>query len=241
MRGLPSRETWTHLPLLLDLAVRRANRHLLAIGSGPHPDRGLGIGGRVGLAIPGQARDRHVDGDRVDVQALEIVDAGRGLAGDQVERVERAQPAEVEDRAEVDEERIVALAGEGPAAALERGHRAVGHGRVVRIGARADIGRGHGDRRADVLAVVALGPGDAVDLTDILVRVADRGDLTGVVEVGSAVLDDRPESEPVRHVLLAVPVVVDVDGVADVRVEGPEVRAAGRILHRDVVGDEVDP
>ena len=50
--------------------------------------------------------------DRVRVEPADAVDAGLRAERDGVEGVERSEPGQVEDRAEVDEERVVALAGE---------------------------------------------------------------------------------------------------------------------------------
>ena len=65
------------------------------------------------------------------------------------------------------------------------------------------------------------------------VVVEERRDAGEVVRRGPGL-----ELEPVVDVGLAVAVVVDLDLVADGRVEREEVRTAGRLLERDVVGDD---
>ena len=60
------------------------------------------------LLGPGQLSDRHLDGDRVDAVALEAVDAAHAeRAGGRA-----AEADQVEGAAQVDVERVVALAGE---------------------------------------------------------------------------------------------------------------------------------
>ena len=121
------------------------------------------------------------------------------------------------------------------------------HGRggelgVVRGGQRADVAR----RAGQVLAQFGAGAAvvhelaDRVELAAVPVRAVQRGDRPGVVEEGVRVPQPAGEGEPVGDVGYAVTVVVDVDLVADVVAELVEVRAAGRCLERDVVGDQRD-
>ena len=79
-----------------------------------------------------------------------------------------------------------------------------------------------------------------VRLLDVLVGVGLRVDRERVVEEGVRVHDRRAEAELERDVVLHVTVVVDVDLVLHVVAEPDEVRAAGRMLEPDVVGDDVD-
>ena len=87
-----------------------------ALGRGPDADDGVaGASGRL-TALPSTVTSDfgHLQDDRVDVVARQVVLAATGVAGAvaDVDRVER--------RAEVDEERIVDLAGEHLAAAAQR-------------------------------------------------------------------------------------------------------------------------
>ena len=72
------------------------------------------------------------------------------------------------------------------------------------------------------------------------VRIRQRVDRAGVVEERVRVPRLRREAELVDDVLFAVGRVVDVDRVTDVLAERVEVRAAGRLFERDVVGDDRD-
>jgi hypothetical protein len=58
-----------------------------------------------------QFLERDLQGDRIGVEATDAVDSGCGRERNGVEAVERAEPGEVEDRPEVDEERVVTLPG----------------------------------------------------------------------------------------------------------------------------------
>ena len=133
-----------------------------------------------------------------------------------------ADREQVEDVADVREERIVTLAGEHLAAAVERRH-GLHRGRVV-VGRRprADV---VGRRRA-VRDHLRHAVGDA----------GDRVRLHGVAE------EERPrlplELEVVRDVRLPVAVPVDVDVVPGGRRERVVVRACRRILAGDEVADD---
>ena len=71
------------------------------------------------IAAAGQVSERYLDGDRGDVESLQSVHALHDGQLDQVIVVERPQASEVEDAAEVDEERIRPLPDEDPPAAGE--------------------------------------------------------------------------------------------------------------------------
>ena len=86
-------------------AVLLENRLLLAARARVDPD--------VLVRSLGEVRDRNLDLDRVRVVVRRASPRRpRRPQRDQVERVERTQPGQIEDRAEVDVERIVALPGE---------------------------------------------------------------------------------------------------------------------------------
>ncbi len=157
-----------------------------------------------------------------------------------MERVERPEAAQVEDRPEVDEERIVARAGEDQPIATEVGDT---HRRVVdRVRARADVRRRH----AQNLVRCRLGRADPRDLLDrvrlldVQVRVVLERDRTRVVEERVRVRDGRLEPEAIRDVVASIPVVVDVDLVPGCRIEPVVVRPTCRILERDEVRDDRD-
>src|SRR5205814_1273210 len=101
---------------------------------------------RVRLGV--ELRDRDLQRDRVDGVAGEKVFA-TALVADAL-----ADREQVEDVADVREERIVALAGEHLAAALERRDGARGEAMVVRRGARADVVRRRLAGRDDRLLAV---------------------------------------------------------------------------------------
>ena len=175
------------------------------------------------------------------VEAADAVHAVLSRQRKDVERVERPQPGEVEDRPEIDEERIVDLAREDLPAVT----REVLHGRrhqrgVRRRRARADVHRRGRQVLAEVRPTVSVSPDQAVELGSIPVRVGNRVDRAGVVEERVPVPRLRAEAELVDDVLLAVGRVVDVDLVDDVLAEGIEVRPAGRLFERDVVRHDRD-
>ena len=174
-----------------------------------------------------------------------------------MEVVERPQTAEVEDRPEVDEERVVARPGEHLAVAAEIADALE---RVVRrVRARPDVGRRNRDVGGDdgtavaavvvvvvIVVVITASPAplndarDRVGLLDVQVRVGRRRDLVRVVEERVRVRDGGLEPELVRDVVPCVAVVVDVELVQRRRVEAVVVRPAGRILERDVVREDRD-
>ena len=168
---------------------------------------------------------------------------GLGHAVAAVEDVEHPQ---------VEEERVLGLAGERLAAAAVGRDGRVAQCGVVRHAGVADV------RRCDrcvvehqlhlVRALADRGAGQVVGLPEQQVRVLQRRDRAVVVEEGAVAgeavgvlrhprVAELPGVDDVR---LRVVVVVDVDLVP--RVGGPrvEVRAAARLLERDPVGDQVD-
>jgi len=98
-------------------------------------------------------------------------------------------------------------------------------------------------RIADDLAVlVEMDERDAVGLRPVPVRVRPVCESDRQLRVQERVRVDsrRVEPELVPDVVLAVPVVVDLDLVEDAVVEAVEVRPAGRRFERDVVRDHRD-
>ena len=257
--GLPRRLTWTSRSLPRQSSSRGARAfarlrlgglggvralqavdlQALAIGARPDPDDGVArVGGRDVLAVACDVGLRDLQGDRVDVVAREIVLAATGVAGAvaDVDRVER--------RPEVHEERVLDLAGEDLAAALQRLDRLRGDGVVVRDRLRPDVVRRDGHVTRDAVdvdqapALVVVLTRDVVELLDVELRVVDRGDARQRVEERVGIADLGPELEPVADVVVAVARVVDVQVVRRPVVEAVEVRAPGRILERDPVGDD---
>ena len=134
----------------------------LAAGGRPDADRRLRVvhAGRLVAAL-GEVGDRHLDGDRVDVEVRRRVHpgaVGRELVQAEVVVVagERAQVPEVEDRAEVDVEALGALSGVDPRAAGSEWTACVGQRRVVRGGQRADVARRAGQVRGQRLLAVPV-------------------------------------------------------------------------------------
>src|SRR5207247_3978781 len=122
-------------------------------------------GGVVGAArravVARQLLDRHLDDDRVGVEAADAIDAGAWVERDQVEVVERTEAGQVEDRAEVDEEGVVALAGEDPDAPGQIADGCRGERLVLRRRAGPDVNRwrpdaGPEDGRPAVLPAVPV-------------------------------------------------------------------------------------
>src|SRR6185503_11197193 len=155
-----------------------------------------------------QIRDRDLDAERVDTIAGKEV-----LAAAHVARA-LADRDEIEDRADVTEERIVALTSERLAATRERDDALRGQRAVVRGRAWADVVRRGGPACDDV----RLATGDA----------RDRVRLRGVTEEERAGLG--VELEPIRHVRTRVPVRVDREVVTRVGRERVPVWPGRRIL-----------
>ncbi len=189
--------------------------------------------------MAGDLGDRHLEGDRVHVEALERVHPGRVGAGDQVQVLEGAQRSQVEDAAEVDMERVRALPGEDPATPD------LVHGRgsqvgVVRRRPGADVDRRAGQPGGEHLGLAVLDPGERVELRPVPAGAVETRDLAGVVEEGLRVAHHGVELEAVGDVGLGLAPVGDVDVVDHVVAELVEVRPAVRGLERDVVGDQRD-
>ena len=232
-------------------------------GRAPDADhRGAGHHVLRPRAVLGQVGDRNLDGDRVDVERLGRIDRRGGRARDQVQVLERAQVAEIEDRSQVDVEPVESLPGEHLDPAGEVVHGRLAQPRVVRRRARADVARRarkpasqHSrpqPRPPAVVPVVAvrrgpvrgrvgtLDPRDREELALVPVPALKRRDRARVVEERVGVAKSRLELEHVRELRRPVPVVVDVEGVEDVVPELEEVRAAGRVLERHEVRDQRD-
>src|SRR5262249_50387884 len=157
------------------------------------------------------------------------IDARRGWQRNQVRAIERTKPTQVEDRPQVDEERVVALASEDRRAVVElMDSLAAELVLVVRRGAGADVDRRYGQVAANGAARAVLDPSDTVGLRPVPVRIVRRADRPGVVQEGIGISRRRFEAELVADVVLAIADVVDIDRVQDVVAEGGEVRSAGR-------------
>src|SRR5579859_5087003 len=110
--------------LIRSLLTRDEHSRGLAQRRCPNPDRGALVrdAGRH-RAIDTEHRDRNLESDRVDVEALQAVDARSGWGRNQVQVLKRPQVAEIEDGAQVDKEWIGALAGEDHFAGGQRLYR----------------------------------------------------------------------------------------------------------------------
>ena len=113
-------------------AVRPQDPELRPVGTRVDADRGRAVD---------HMRDRNLQDDRVDVVTRRVVNARSVRQRNHVQRVERPEPAEVEDRAEVDEERVVTLAGEDLDPTGKRVHGSRREAVVVRRRPRADVVR----------------------------------------------------------------------------------------------------
>ena len=184
----------------------------------------------------------------MDVLVIEVVLAAGRAQGIEAENVE--------DRTQVRVERIVALAGPDPDAAVQVVDRGVGQAVVVG-GVAGRGGADHVGRRQQVAAehharwVLVADPAhrDRVRLRPVPAQVlrSVEGDPLGqdasrhvrrVVEERRRIDRRGAESEGEGHVAPAIPDVVDVELVTDVIAESIEVRAARRILERHVVRHE---
>ncbi len=206
--------------------LRPVAARVLALGRRPDADHRLvlRLGDHVG---------RHLEGYGVDVVALERVPAHLG----EVTAVQQVEDAQVQ------EERVVGLAGEGRRAVGQLVHGLVAQLAVVRHGRLADVGRGHRhvvrELRLRHQALLAqLDEVDVVRLRDVQIRVVQAVDGSRVVEEGVLVLRVRAERVPEDQLALRVTVVVDVEVVLRVLRERVEVGSAGRFLERDPVGHE---
>ena len=200
--GFPSRETWVNGPWCLWPApspLEILTRWRSAEVQTP-------IVWWPGLVT---LRDRDLDGDRVHVQAVGGVDAVRvGHLVERVEVLERAQVAEVEDRAEVDVELLGALAGEDLDAVADvvHGRRCPGCARSPGWTRRRRCTAGRPGCSAMTRWPWLVHPGDPVELLAVPVRVAQRADRAGVVEEAVRRGQLRVEAEAgTRCPRLAVP------------------------------------
>ena len=188
-----------------------------------------------------QVRLRNLDRNRVRVVVQHAVSSRVVREREGMQGVERPQATEIEDRSQVDEERIVARTRRRPCG-CRRGRRRPDTGHtspswsVARCSWAARRGANR-ERRARLRH-----PRDGVRLLDaqVVSLVRRRVDRPGVVEEGVRIRHLRLESEVVRDVFAPVAVVVDVQGVENGRIEPVVVRAARRILERDVVRDDRD-
>ena len=194
------------------------------------------------LAVARDLRLGHLQHERVRVVARDVVLAAALVAEADVRPARLVDVDAVEDRAEVDEERVVDRADERLAAARHAGDRPGRDLAVVRVGLRAGVGRR--DRhvvrdppRPHLLAVVRLAV-EVVGLDEVEVRIADRVDGRGRVQERLRVAEALVELPAVGHVRAPVAGVVDLHVVARLGIELAEVRPAGRLLQRDPVGDD---
>ena len=151
---------------------------------------------------------------------------------------------QVDDRPDIDEERIVAWAGKNFAAVWQRADRGIGEGRIVRRRFRSDVVRRNlevaAERCLRAGAAQAIDPGDRVELADVEAGRVEGQNRPDVVKESAGVGDLRTELKLVGDVLFSVAVVVDVDLINAGGREVVEVRAVARLLQRDVVGDDRD-
>ncbi len=218
--------------------VRVGHLEATTLRGRPDADDGIrGVGCRDRSPVPGDLSLGDLHDDGLDVVAGDVVLAATGVAR-AVAEVDR-----VEGGAEVDEERIVALAGEHASAARHGPDRAGGDGRVVGHRLGADVARRHGQsacdaRRPEDPATPHRLADDVVALGDVHVRVVDRRDLRERREERVGIADAGPEGEAIANVGVTVARVVDVDVVPGPVVEAIEVRTAGGILERMPVGHD---
>ena len=219
-----------------------------------------GANHRVGAAGGRQAALVHFQRQGGDVFVGQGVGRGidQGRIGDDRQRCVHA----VEDGAQVDGKRVLALADKD----LGR-HRAAGQGdavdvlsgigRVVGNGLGADVvdrlvetggpAAGVGGARLGAGASVATHHVERVAFTDIQVGVLDAADHAGLhkgqghglaVDVAAGALQIVLETELEGEVFFGIADVVDMDLVQRVRVHREVVRATVRVLQRLVVGDQ---
>ena len=204
-------------PALEGARVALAGDH--AVDGCPAADHGL----RRRLANLGE---RHLDGDRVDVEAGQVV---RALA---------AHADQVEDPPDVDRERILARPDIDLRAVGKRGDRLLADD-VVAAGERvlADV-VGRCDALADLRArAIALLTPKSPALPDVEVRVVDGADRADVIEERARVGGRRVSPQRPGAIGLAVAVPVDVEAVARRVVEVVVVRPLGRRFQRNDVRD----
>ena len=92
------------------------------------------------------------------VERLQRIHARCGFRRYQMQVLDRAQVAEVEDRTDVDEERVVSLPGEDLLASRQRMQGFFFQLRVIRRRARADVAGRAGEPLGEDLGVLAVDP-----------------------------------------------------------------------------------
>ncbi len=185
-------------------------------------------------------RDRQLNGDRVDVESLETVHAVGGGGRDQVQVLEGAQIAQVEDAPQVDPERVGPLAGEDDLAARQRMDGRAGQVFVLRGGARSDAAGRTGEIVRQHGGLATLDLRHRVVLAQVPVGVVQRRDRPGVVEEAARVGERLREAELVGDVRVGRAAIRDVDLVEHVVAEVVEVRSTRWALERNVVRDQCD-
>ncbi len=191
------------------------------------------------LAVARDVRQRNLQRDRVDAEAIGRIDAGRrGDHRRQVEVLERPQVAQVEDRADVDIEAIQSLSGEHRPPAAQGSDRLLGERGIVGRGRRPDVAGRAGQVAPEHTRAARVGTGHRVELLAVPVRAPDRRDRPDVVQERVGVGDLHLKCEVIGDIGATVTVVVDLDRVEHVGRELKEVRSAERRLKRQIVGDE---
>ena len=210
-------------------------------GRGPDPDHGIPSQG-VGRDAPVRGEEPlwHLQRDRVHAESVRVVDARRRGHARDVEVLERAQVAEVEDRPEVDVEPVKTLPREHGVTAPDVMNRLARERAVVRRRRRPDVARRAREVLAEHLSAAVHHAGHRVELPTVPVSRADRLNRARVVQERVRVAHLGRELELVGDLGLAVSIVVDVNGVQDVITKLEEVRSPERSLERQVVGDDGD-
>ena len=268
-----------HHPVRHHRRLARAPVHLgLWPGGGaPSADGSLRIAGGVELAVAGQQSDRHLDGDGVDVEASHVIgseiagvvgvlflrehgrDAGAVGQGPEIQRVEGGT--------QVDPERIVRRAGKHADSLTDLINTLFGQARIIRHGARPDVG-GYGDQAAGQLgAFFAAYQRDRIALAqaqsfrtgtvqggdsrrnhrgtgrDRRGRIGRCGDaVAGADETGEHAgrADFGAETELEAQIFLGVLIVIDANGVHNFRIEREIVRPVAGFQQRIDIEDQRD-
>jgi hypothetical protein len=218
-----------------------------ALRGRPHADDRVGrLGAGDGAPGAGDLALRDLQDERVGVVARDVVLAAALVAQPDARAAGLIDVDAVEDRAEVDEERVVDRPDERLAAAGDPADGTVGHGWVIGERLGPGVVRGDGqvvtdEMAADELPVVVAVLPEVVRLDEVDVLVVDRPHRRHVGQERVRVAEPRRELPVVADVLDAVARVVDLDVVAGLRIELPEVRPAGGILEWDPVRDDRQP
>jgi hypothetical protein len=125
-------------------------------------------------------------------------------------------PVEKIEDAEIEEEGIVGLAGEGRASSGHRGDRLIAQPAVVRHRGGAHVGRGHHGVGDQLPRLACIDPGQRVRLIEVERRVAHAVHRPGVVEEGAGVAVVIAEGPSIGDVRPAAAGVVDVQVVLGV-------------------------